>query len=175
VWRENPGRIVELYKKWAEYAQGPRELGVTLLYGTMYGRTEEMVEAVAEGVARAEVPIEMYDVRHTHLSYILPSLYVHQGVLVGAPTYEGGLFPMMMDVLHGAALKRISGLTAAYFGSYGWSGGAERDFDKLAEELKWQVSESLAFQGSPTLELLQQGEEFGYRFAKSLTEATKQG
>jgi anaerobic nitric oxide reductase flavorubredoxin len=170
VWRENPGRIVELYTKWAEYAQGPRELGVTLLYGTMYGHTEEMVEAVAEGVARAEVPIEMYDVRHTHLSYILPSLYVHQGVLVGAPTYEGGLFPTMADVLHGAGHKRITGLTAGYFGSYGWSGGAERDFNKLAETLKWQVSENLAFQGSPTLELLRQGEEFGYRFAKSLAD-----
>ena len=43
IWRENPGRIVELYQKWATYALEGPEVGVTLLYGTMYGNTEEMV------------------------------------------------------------------------------------------------------------------------------------
>jgi glyoxylase-like metal-dependent hydrolase (beta-lactamase superfamily II) len=33
VWRRDPGRIVELYRRWAGYATGPGDLGVTLLYG----------------------------------------------------------------------------------------------------------------------------------------------
>ncbi|MDY0018969.1 MAG: FprA family A-type flavoprotein [Anaerolineae bacterium] len=168
IWRKDPGRIVALYKKWAEAAGGPGELGVTLLYGTMYGMTERMVEAVAEGVAKAGVPIDVFDVSHVHVSRILPSVYTHAGVLIGAPTYEGGLFPTMVNALHAVEHKRIFNRKAAYFGSYGWSGGAERDFKKLAEELRWECQESFAFRGGSDLEGLDRGVEFGYQFAQSL-------
>ena len=168
VWRDNPGRIVELYRKWATYAiEGP-EVGVTLLYGTMYGNTEMMVEAVASGVARAGMPLQVFDVRHIHASYILSSLYTRSGVLVGAPTYEGELFPPMAHVLDMAVRKRIQNRKLAYFGSFGWSGGARREIAELAEKLKWDLTESWEFQGGPTHEMLAQGEELGYRFATAL-------
>jgi len=168
VWRKNPERIINLYKKWAGYAQGLGELGVTLLYGTMYGNTETMVEAVASGVARAGVPLDIFDVRHTHASYVLPYLYTRRGVLIGAPTYEGGLFPPMIDMLHAAEHKRIFNRKAAYFGSYAWSGGARRDIKKLADAMQWDLAEVWEFMGGPTPELLQKGEEFGYQFAQAL-------
>ncbi len=168
IWRENPGRIVELYQKWATYALEGPEVGVTLLYGTMYGNTEEMVEAVASGVARAGVPLEIFDVRHIHASYILSSLYTRSGVLVGAPTYEGDLFPPMAYVLDIAARKRIQNRKLGYFGSYGWSGGARREITKLAETLKWDLTEGWEFPGGVTHARLKEGEELGYRFAMSL-------
>jgi len=173
IWREEPERIIQLYKRWAEYAGEPGDLGVTLLYGTMYGTTERMVEAVAEGVARAEVPVDIFDVRHTHGSYYLPSLYTKRGVLVGAPTYEGGMFPPMVDALHMAKHKRIFNKRAAYFGSYGWSGGARRDFNELTEALRWEVDEKMVweFKGGAPPNLLREGEEFGYRFAELLKES----
>ncbi|MGC9468142.1 MAG: FprA family A-type flavoprotein [Anaerolineae bacterium] len=170
IWRDNPSRIVELYRRWANYALEGPELGITLLYGTMYGNTEEMVEAVASGVARANVPVEIFDVRHIHASYILSSLYTRNGVLVGAPTYEGELFPPMAHVLDIAARKRIRDRKVAYFGSYGWSGGAVRELNKWAEELNWDVVEEMAFAGGPTREQLSQGEDLGYRFAMALKE-----
>lgn len=168
IWRSRPEHIIALYKKWAEYADAPGDPGVTLLYGTMYGITELMVEAVAEGVARAGLPVEIFDVRHTHSSYVLPYLYTRRGVLVGAPTYEGGLFPPMVDMLHMAEHKRIFNRQAAYFGSYGWSGGARRDFNTLCEAMRWKATEVWEFKGAPTPELLRDGVAFGARFAESL-------
>jgi len=168
VWRKDPGRIVELYRKWAGYATGEGEPGVTLLYGSMYGNSERMMNAVAQGVSRAGVPVEVFDVARINVSYILPSLWVRRGVIVGAPTYEGGLFPPMARVLDMAARKRIANRKAAYFGSYGWSGGARREFARLAESLKWEVVDTFEFQGGPTLEDLKRGEEFGARFAEAL-------
>ncbi|MGC9358641.1 MAG: FprA family A-type flavoprotein [Anaerolineae bacterium] len=173
IWREHPERIIDLYRLWSEYADKPGDVGVTLLYGTMYGCTEEMVEAVAEGVAAAGVPMEIFDVRHTHASYILPHIFKNRGVIVGAPTYEGGLFPPMFDTLHTIAHKRLFHRKAAYFGSYGWSGGARRDFNQLAEDLRWEVGEDdvWEFKGGATPELLREGVAFGRRFAESLKEA----
>jgi anaerobic nitric oxide reductase flavorubredoxin len=166
IWRKDPAHIVELYKKWAEYATGPTEVGVTLLYGSMYGNTEEMMNAVAQGVSEEGVPLQIFDVNRTHVSYILPSLWTQRGVIVGAPTYEGSLFPPMVQVLEMAAVKKIQNKKVARFGSYGWSGGAQRRFEQLIEPLKWELTDSFEFVGSPTEEDLKHGEEFGTQFAR---------
>ncbi len=168
VWRANPQRIVELYKQWAEYATGPTELGVTLIYGSMYGNTEKMMNAIAHGISQESVPLAIFDVNHTHVSYILPSMWTQRGVMVGAPTYEGSLFPPMAQVLTMAATKRVRNKQVARFGSYGWSGGAQRHFERLIEPLQWELTESFEFVGSPSNEDLRHGEEFGARFARIL-------
>jgi anaerobic nitric oxide reductase flavorubredoxin len=168
IWRKDPGRIIELYKKWAGYAAGPSEPAVTLIYGSMYGNTEKMMDIVARGINGEGVPVQTFDSARTHVSYILPALWVNRGVVIGAPTYEGGLFPPVMDVLNHAALKRVTNKKAAMFGSYGWSGGALREIKKIVEPLKWEVGETLEFIGSPTAEEMAKAEEFGAAFARSI-------
>jgi flavorubredoxin len=173
VWRENPAQIVTLYQKWAEYAAGPTEAGVTLLYASMYGNTETMMNAVARGVSEQDLPVDIYDVTRTHVSYILPSLWTQRGVIVGAPTYEGGLFPPMADALNIARQKRIRNKQIAYFGSYGWSGGARRELEKLAGDLKWDLVDAYEFQGGPTEEALHKAARFGARFGKLIQEESR--
>jgi anaerobic nitric oxide reductase flavorubredoxin len=166
VWREKPQLIVDLYRTWAEYATGQTEIGITMLYGSMYGNTERMMNAVAQGVSHEGVPLNIFDVAHTHVSYILPYLWKQRGVIVGAPTYEGSLFPLMAQVLDMAAHKRIRNKKVARFGSYGWSGGAQRHFERLIEPLKWELTDSFEFVGGPSDEDLRRGETFGSQFAK---------
>lgn len=168
VWRRDPGRIVELYRRWAGLAKGGGETGVTLVYGSMYGNTEKMMNAVAQGISRAGLPVEIFDAARTHSSYILPALWTWRGVMVGAPTYEGSLFPPVAQALDMAALKRVVNKKAAVFGSYGWSKGGMAAFQKLVEPLKWDVTDILEFRGGPTAELLKKGEEFGERFAAAV-------
>jgi anaerobic nitric oxide reductase flavorubredoxin len=168
IWRKNVSRIVELYKKWAEYASGETEPGVTLIYGSMYGNTEVMMNAVAQGISQCGVPVEIFDSARTHVSYILPSLWTKRGVVVGAPTYEVSLFPPMAEVLNMAVRKRIKNKMAAYFGSYGWSGGALKEMQKIIEPLKWNFMDKLEFIGAPTVEDVRQAKEFGTRFAKAV-------
>ena len=168
IWRKHPEQIVTLYKKWAEYANGPTEAGVTLLYASMYGNTETVMNAVARGISERGVPVDIYDVTHTHISYVLPSLWTQRGVIVGAPTYEGGLFPPMVEVLNMARQKRIRNKQTAYFGSFGWSGGARRELEQLAGELKWDLVDTFEFRGGPTKESLHKAEQFGIRFAEAV-------
>lgn len=171
IWRENPGRIVELYQKWAEYATSETEPEITLLYASMYGNTELMMNAVARGISSGGVPVQIFDVTRTHASYILPYLWTRRGVMVGAPTYEGHLFPTMANVITVADQKRIMNRKAAMFGSYGWHGGARRMFEKLVEPLKWEITDTFEFVGAPTRADLKKGEEFGKNFAEVVKNA----
>lgn len=166
IWRKNPSLIVDLYKKWAECAAGKTEPGITLVYGSMYGYTELMMNAVARGISKVGVPVEIFDASRTHVSYILPSLWTKKGVMIGAPTYEVSLFPPVAEVLNASAHKHIKNKKAAYFGSFGWSGGALRNLEKIIEPLKWDLVDTFEFKGCPKEEEFKKGEEFGRKFAE---------
>jgi len=164
VWRGDSGRIITLYLKWSEYGKGSAQKAVTLMHGSMYGNTSRMALAVRKGLEDANVSVDVFDVTSTHPSYILPSLWVNQGVAIGAPTYEGSLFPTMAQVLLMAEFKRVFHKDAIYFGSFGWGGGAMRYLNAQFEKMKWQLLDTLEFPGEPKPEMLAQGEEFGRRF-----------
>jgi len=168
IWRKDPERILKLYQSWAECAQGVCRPGVTLVYASMYGSTELTMNAVARGVSRAGLPVDIFDAARTHVSHILPSLWTKSGVIIGAPTYEVSLFPPVADVLHMVARKRIKNKTAAYFGGHGWSGGAVQEMMRILEPLKWDITDTLEYVGSPTFQDLKQAEEFGFRFGRRI-------
>jgi flavorubredoxin len=168
IWRKNPERIIELYRYWSELAKRPGEAGVTLLYGSMYGNTEAAMNAVAQGLSNAGVGVEVFDVARIHSSYILPSLWVHRGVMIGAPTYEAGLFPPMADLLTMAERKAIRNKQAAYFGSYAWSGGALKELEGLLATLKWELADSFSFAGGATLADRKAARDFGYAFGSRI-------
>lgn len=170
VWRANPGKVVALYRKFAEYPTGKAEKGITLLWSSMYGNTKMATDAVMRGIAQEGVPMEVFEVPRADESYILASIFKNRGVVVGAPTYETKLFPPMAHVLDSVARKGMTNKKAFRFGSYGWSGGAQREFDALAQTLKWEQSEPLEFQGAPTLEDLRKAEEMAAKFARSIRE-----
>ena len=170
LWRKEPARIVALYRTWAEYAATGGVPGVTLIYGSMYGNTEEMMNAVAAGVGKVGLPLGIFDAARTHASYILAHLWPHTGALIGAPTYEAGIFPPVGQVLGLIAEKRVMKKKVGRFGSYTWSGGAQKAAEKILAPLKWQWLESLEFHGAPTTEDLRRGEEYGRRFAEAIAQ-----
>jgi len=126
------------------------------------------MNAVAQGVSDEGVPVDIFDARRTNVSYILPSLWTKRGVMVGAPTYEGSLFPPVAQVLSMAETKRIRNKMATHFGSYGWSGGAQREFEAFVDRLKWEMTEPFEFNGGATDADLRQGEAFGAAFARKI-------
>ena len=134
----------------------------------MYRNTEHAMSAVLDGIAAEDVPVRVYDVRKTHISYILPDLWTQRGVLVAAPTYEGGLFPPMMDSLMMADRKRVGHKKAAYIGSYAWSGGAVTEFEAMAERMNWDVVNSIGFLGGPGDADLDRARELGVQLAQQV-------
>ena len=114
------------------------------------------------------MPVKVHDVRKVHISYILPDLWTKRGVLVAAPTYEGGMFPAMMDALMMADRKRVMNKQAAYLGSYAWSGGAKADFECMAEKMSWDVVSEVDFIGGPGSPDLDRARELGVQLARAV-------
>ena len=139
VWRGNPGRIVELYDRWSSYQA---EEAVVVAYASMYGNTERTMEAVARALTRAGVrDLRVHNVSESHPSYILRDIWRARGLVIGTPTYEIGVFPLVDNLLSMLHEKRLCQRTLGIFGSYGWSGGGVKGVQEFAAKMKWEVVE----------------------------------
>lgn len=168
IWRNHPRRIIDLYSQWADYAGVPGDPAVTLLYASMYGNTEKMMEVIAQGIADEGLPVSVFNVSVADISHILPSLWLRRGVMIGAPTYEGNLFPDMAHVMRVAQRKHIFNKISAGFGSHAWSGGGQREYNELIEALKWEPAGNFEFKGEPSFSQLSEGRKYGSDFARKL-------
>ncbi len=137
VWTELIPRVVATYDRLSRYATEP---GLVICYGSMYGNTELMAEAIAEGASEQGVKkIVMHDVTRTNHSYIIADVFRYNGLVVGAPTYNGALFPDMEALLGKIASRDIKGRYLGYFGGFSWAGQAVKRITELNERLKFEV------------------------------------
>ena len=168
VWRSQPERIIELYDKWSS---GEGEEGVTIVYGSMYGNTTDMVEAVADGVREGDCKnLKVLDASRVHPSFLLKEAWRRKGLIVGAPTYDARIFPPVEEFMNVASHKKLQNRVSGIFGSYGWSGGSIDRLESAIEDLGWDLLEPFGeFRGKPTEEELEKGKELGKAVAQKVT------
>jgi len=150
VWRENPKEIIDSYARFASYMNGPAEAEVTVIWSSMYGNTEKLVNNVVQGVRKEGLPVHVHRVPDEHVGIILASAWKSAGLILGMPTYEYEMFPPMAWVLDMFRRKKVLNKKVLRFGSAGWSGGAQRELDKLTEKLKWDFIEPIEWIGAPS-------------------------
>ena len=122
VWHEHLNKVVALYDQMSRYET---EEGLVICFGTMYGNTERMAEVIARAASQAGIKnIVMYNVSKTHHSYIIRDVFRYRGLIVGAPTYNTGLYHEMDVLLSELANRDIKNHYLGWFGSYGWAGKA---------------------------------------------------
>ena len=137
VWTEQSGRVISLYDRLSRY-EGLD--GVTLVYGSMYGHTEQMAENIASALSDGGVRhIAMHNVSKSHGSYILRDVFNYRGLIVGCPTYSGQLYPEVEMVLSEINLREVKDRLFGYFGSFTWAGAAVKHLAAYAEAMKWEV------------------------------------
>ena len=122
VWHEQLQKVVEMYDRMSKYEA---EDGLVICYGTMYGNTERMAEVIARAASQAGVKnIVVYNVSKTHHSYIIRDVFRYRGLIVGAPTYNTGLYHEMDVLLSELSNRDIKNHLIGWFGSYGWASKA---------------------------------------------------
>jgi len=131
VWRKNPAEIVRLYGKWA--GQKPENKAV-IAYDTMWGSTEKLAGAIAEGVISGGSEVRVMPLSSSHRSEIASELLEAGALVVGSPVLNKQVFPTVADLmvyLIGLARKNLVG---AAFGSYGWAPSGIENLSAMLKE-----------------------------------------
>ena len=131
VWHEHVQKVIGIYDRLSRYEA---EEGIVICYGTMYGNTERMAEIIAKAASSAGIKnIVMYNVSKTHHSYILRDLFRYKALIVGAPTYNTGLYHEMDVLLSEISGKDMKNRLIAWFGSYSWASKAAEKIQQWNE------------------------------------------
>ncbi len=140
IWRtkEDIDYLMDLYNKWSTYT--PEKSGVLIVFGSMYGNTENIVDFIASKLAQKGVKdIRIIDVSKTHPSYIVGEAWKYSNLIVAAPTYNMSLYLPMDTLLHDLAELNFQNRKISIIGNYTWASGAmknmkskfENDFKKM--------------------------------------------
>ncbi len=151
VWRKHIPEILELYRQMATYEAEP---GVVVIYGSMYGNTEELAEEIgrslgAHGVNR----VVLHHMGYSSASQVISDVFRYKGVIIGSPTYNNGVWPNVQDVLYQLAERNIPDRLYSVFGSGTWNPNTIKPLEEWAEARKWtKVADPIKLSQAPSAE-----------------------
>ncbi|MEN6476444.1 MAG: FprA family A-type flavoprotein, partial [Rectinema sp.] len=168
IWRKDPQIIIDRYAGYADYLEGPREKEVSIVWGSMYGNTEKGLKAVIDGIEAEGIPYSIHRVPNEDVSWVLADAYKSEGIVIAMPTYEYRMFPPMAYVLDIFDRKHVWGRKVLRIGSFGWVGGARKEYENKIAPLKWDCLEPVEWPGAPTEDTLEALYEAGRELARKV-------
>ncbi|MDR2498273.1 MAG: FprA family A-type flavoprotein [Tannerellaceae bacterium] len=137
VWRKYIAEAVGAYERMSRY---DADCGATILYGSMYGHTEQMAEVIASAISAGGVRnIALHNLSKSHASYVLKDIFKYKAVVVGSPTYSNRLFPEVESMLHKIETRDVKDRIYACFGSFTWAGAAVKQLAEFGHRMKWEL------------------------------------
>ena len=135
VWRSDIPYLLDKYQHWSSYT--PEDQAVVILYGSMYGNTENAANVLASMLAEKGVKnIAVYDVSSTHVSQCISESFRASHIVLAAPTYNGGLYPAMEHVLLDMKALNLQNRTVALLDNGSWASTASKQMKAILETMK---------------------------------------
>ncbi|MFH0859845.1 MAG: flavodoxin domain-containing protein [Candidatus Altiarchaeota archaeon] len=168
IWRKNPNQIVEAYGRWAN---GAHKRKAVIAYDTMWGATEAMANAIADGLSSKGVSVIVRRIPVSDRGDIIKEMLDAAAVIIGSSTINNSILPTVASLLEDIkGLKPVNKVGFA-FGAYGWSGGAVRDITNILREGGLKVPlESVQANWKPTEAELKRCFDVGVEIAKLVGE-----
>jgi flavorubredoxin len=135
VWRENLGYFIEKHQKWSTYEA--EDKAVVIIYASMYGNTASAADALAGLLAEAGLKnIAEYDVSNTDVSVLISEIFRASHIVLAAPTYNGGIYPLMGNLLSDMKALSVQKKTVAVIENGTWAPGAAKLIRTELESMK---------------------------------------
>jgi flavorubredoxin len=137
VWTGERAKAIGIYDRLSRH-EGLN--GVTLVYGSMYGHTEQMAETIASALAdRGIREIALHNASVSHASYILRDIFNYKALIIGCPTYSNHIFPEIDALLSKIEIREIKNRLFGCFGTFTWASAAVKRLAAFGETMKWET------------------------------------
>jgi flavorubredoxin len=141
VLKDNVANTLAAYQEFA--AQQPTAKAV-IVYDTMWKSTAMMADSLASGLSAEDIEVKLFAIKSWHHSDVMGEVWDAGAVLVGSPTHNNGVLPLIADMLtYMQGLKPQNKIGYA-FGSYGWSGEAPKKIAQWLQDMGMDLPEEPA-------------------------------
>lgn len=165
VWQQELSRVLEIYSKLAAYE--PLDEGATIVYGSMYGNSERLAEAAAEGLAEAGVKkIQVLNASFASLSELIAAAFTHRILIIAAPTYSNDLFPPVASFIQAISSRGLENRRVGLIGSHTWAPAALRIMTEMMTKAKLTpAAEPFTVKQTPDADKLTQARTLAHTLA----------
>lgn len=120
ILKENINKIVSLYDKWSRYE--PEIKSCLIVYGSIYGNTEEVATLISETLAIKGVKnIKLYDASKIDKSILVSETFKYSNLIICSSTYNMGIFTPVEEYLLDLKYHNLSNRTVAIIDNGSWA------------------------------------------------------
>lgn len=171
IWRSNLAYLLEKYDIWSSYR--PEVKGVMIAYASMYGNTENLANVLACKLAEAGITnLTVHDVSRSDVSELIADSFKYSHIVLAAPTYNGGVYPAMSNLLEDMNALGIKNRTVAVLGNGTWAPTSAKLIEARLAEMKGMtlLTENFAVKSALQDEQIKDLDELCAKIAETLAD-----
>lgn len=135
ILTENLGYYINLYDIWSKYE--PEVDGVFIAYCSIHGNTEKAALKLYDILKeKTNKKIAISDLSRSDMAENIEDAFKYSTLVVAAPSYDGGVFPIMNDFLHHLKIKGYKNRKVAMIENGSWAPCAIKAMQPYFEEMK---------------------------------------
>ncbi|MGX6979162.1 FprA family A-type flavoprotein [Vagococcus elongatus] len=159
--KEHISYMIDRYRQWASYE--PEQESVLILFGSMYGNTENAVGNLATMLAEKGVKnLRLYDISNTDPSLLMSEMWSYSHIVLASPNYNGDLMYKMDTVIREALRLNLQNRKISFMTNATWGGAALKTMESYFEDPKHfeivgepvKISSSVKVDNVPEIEAL---------------------
>lgn len=135
VLTENLGYYINLYYIWSKYE--PEVDGIFIAYCSIHGNTEKAALKLYDILKeKTDKKIAISDLSRSDMAENVEDAFKYSTLVVAAPSYDGGVFPVMNDFLHHLKIKGYKNRKVAMIENGSWAPCAIKSMQPYFDEMK---------------------------------------
>lgn len=135
VLTENLGYYINLYDIWSKYE--PEVDGIFIAYCSIHGNTEKATLKLYDILKeKTDKKIAISDLSRSDMAENVEDAFKYSTLIVAAPSYDGGVFPVMNDFLHHLKIKGYKNRKVAMIENGSWAPCAIKSMQPYFDEMK---------------------------------------
>lgn len=135
VLTENLGYYINLYDIWSKYE--PEVDGIFIAYCSIHGNTEKAALKLYDILKeKTDKKIAVSDLSRSDMAENVEDAFKYSTLVVAAPSYDGGVFPVMNDFLHHLKIKGYKNRKVAMIENGSWAPCAIKSMQPYFDEMK---------------------------------------
>lgn len=132
---DNLGYYLQTYNTWSSYE--PEDAGIFIAYCSLHGNTEEAALKLASILkSDSDVKVATADLRRDDLHEAVEDAFRYDRVVLAAPTYDGGVMPIMEDFIAHLRAKNYQNRHVGIIENGSWAPVAGKVMREAMESLK---------------------------------------
>jgi len=135
ILTENLDYYIGKYQTWSSYE--PEDKGIFIAYCSLHGNTAQAAKQLAQILEAKGAPkVVVSDLAREDMAECIEDAFRYDRMVLAAPTYDGGIMPVMQDFLYHLKLKAYQKRTVGMIENGSWAPMAGKIMKEQLEGMK---------------------------------------